>query len=1195
VSVPAKGDSSDSSSPIDPDATIIDFPKPAFDPLATLVDSDATQIDITPVPRSASRTPAPARLRANVPELRPGDVLGGRYEILKLLGEGGMGAVYKAMDRELDRPVALKLIRPELAANPSILARFKQELLLAHRVTHKNVIRIYDLGDTEGVKFITMEFVEGEDLRAILQEKKKFTPQDAVEIIQQVCLALEAAHSVGVIHRDLKPQNIMRDKAGRILVMDFGLARTFGGDGMTQTGALVGTMEYMSPEQALAKDLDQRSDLFTVGLILYELLTGITPFRADSAVASLIKRNSERAIPLSEYDGTIPAALSNIVSKCLERDPSVRYQSAAELLRDLDAWQGNQAAATLGFQPAVEPWGRGIHWPLITGVAAILVLAVAGYMFRGSLFSPAAKKIVSGPVESVAILPFRNASGDPSLDWLGGSVAEMLSTDMGQSSGLRTVSSDRVHQLLRDLRIAPDANLDNNTLGKLGEFSNADQIVWGQYAKFGDTIRIDATVRDLKHQTSIPLKIEAPNEKELLGTIDHLSQSIRGNLALPASVVEELKAQALKPSTQSVRALRYYNEGLQLTREGKNLDAVKQFETATREDPNFSLAYSKLGVTYAILGYGDKALQYSRQAVDLSDRVSPQEKYLILAEDARVSKDTSKAIASYENLAKSLPGDSDVEYALARLYEDSGSFDKARAHYQKLLAADPKNSDALLRIGWVEIRDNNPQGSLDYLNRAFTLSVQLGNDEEKALVLDAMGNAYQHLNKGDDALQNYRQALEIKRRIGNKGGEAETLNLIAQSQEAAGKSIEAIKTYQESIVLRREVGDKVGLGRSLLDIGGLNEGIGHYDEALNLTKEALPLLRDVGDRQNEAACLNNIGWIYLDKADYENAMTYLQQGLQLRQQVGSPADIADSFYNIGETYGRMGQYDQGTSYYLKALDLWRKTGDKRGIAFASYGLGRIFQYQGRYGAALTSAEDALKSWQEVGEGGFWMPEIQGSYGNALNLVGRSDEGEKNLNEALVAARQLKNDPLIAQILNFQGDRLFYRGDLKGSKPLFEQASQVAAHTTDREQILLSKLNLAKLAVKEGRNREAIKVLQPLAQEADRSGLKYISVACSLNLAEALIQSKDYSHARQQLEDSLRTSEKLGLQTFLAESHYLLGDTLRLTGNQAEATHHYAETHRILDDIRKEARRDDVVKRSDLASAYQESARQMNTP
>src|SRR6202050_696413 len=374
VSVPAKGDSSGSHSPIDPDATLVDSSQASSDADATFVESDATLVDVdatrvdvgsvrgSPIPSSGPRNVRP---QVAAPMLQTGDVLGGRYEILQMLGEGGMGAVYKARDRELDRFVALKLIRRELAANPAIVARFQQELLPSHQVTHKNVIRIYDLGDADGLKFISMEFVEGEDLRSLILEKTKFPPEEAVEIIQQVCHALEAAHSVGVIHRDLKPQNIMRDKAGRILVMDFGMARTVEGDGMTQSGALVGTMEYMSPEQAMAGNLDQHSDLFAVGLILYELLTGKMPYKAESALASLIKRTQQRAVPVSEHDDTIPPALSNIVSKCLERDAAVRYQSSAEILRDLDSWQGSRAAATLGFQPAVEPWGRTIHWPML--------------------------------------------------------------------------------------------------------------------------------------------------------------------------------------------------------------------------------------------------------------------------------------------------------------------------------------------------------------------------------------------------------------------------------------------------------------------------------------------------------------------------------------------------------------------------------------------------------------------------------------------------------------------------------------------------------------------------------------------------------------------------------------------------------------------------------------------------------------
>ena len=271
--------------------------------------------------------------------------------------------------------------------------------------------------------------------------------------MQQVCRALEAAHSVGIIHRDLKPQNIMRDKTGRVLVMDFGLARTLEGDGMTQTGALVGTMEYMSPEQALGKDLDQRSDVFALGLIFYELLTGKMPYKADSAVASLIKRTQERAAPVSSHDATIPRPLSNIVSKCMEPDVNLRYQSSAQILADLDAWQGGRAAATLNFSASSKPWGQTIPWHWIGGAVAALVLAIVGFVYRDKLFNAPART-PSGPVVSLAILPFRNASGDPSLDWLGPSVAEMLSTDVGQSAQLRTVSPNVLHQISTDLRIS---------------------------------------------------------------------------------------------------------------------------------------------------------------------------------------------------------------------------------------------------------------------------------------------------------------------------------------------------------------------------------------------------------------------------------------------------------------------------------------------------------------------------------------------------------------------------------------------------------------------------------------------------------------------------------------------------------------------------------------------------------------------
>ncbi len=567
VSVPAKGDSAGSNPAPEPDATLVDFSNSYADPEATMVDAKASYVRKGPPVRPTN--PGPVQTPTSGPVLRTGDVLGGRYEIMQLLGEGGMGAVYKAMDRELNRPVALKLIRPQLAANPSILARFKQELLLAHQVTHRNVIRIYDLGDADGVKFITMEYVEGVDLRHLIQEKKKFSPEEAVQITEQICRALEATHNVGVIHRDLKPQNIMRDRTGRILLMDFGLARTVEGEGMTQTGALVGTMEYMSPEQALAKELDQRSDLFTLGLILYELLTGKAPYGAESAVASLIKRTQERAIPVSDHDGTIPRPLSNIVSKCLERDPKLRYQNAAELLRDLDAYSGKGAAANLQFQPAVEPWGRTIHWPLVTGIITVLVLAIVGYVFRGPLFSSSAKKAATSQALSLAVIPFQNKSGDASWDWLGPSLADMLSTDVGQSAHLRAVSSDRVQQVFHDLRIAQNSIVDPSTLGRVAEFTNADTLVWGQYTKLGDQIRIDATIQDRKHNRTIPVKAEAANQQDLSAAVDRLAAMIRQNLALSPDLVKELQAQSFKPTSTSVDALARLQPGTAVVAPGK--------------------------------------------------------------------------------------------------------------------------------------------------------------------------------------------------------------------------------------------------------------------------------------------------------------------------------------------------------------------------------------------------------------------------------------------------------------------------------------------------------------------------------------------------------------------------------------------------------------------------------------------------
>ena len=1162
---------------------------PTLAPLSPLTSSEMpTLADASPPPRRGAPT---LGVRLAQPVLDTGAVLAGRYQILQTLGEGGMGAVYKARDLELDRMVALKVIRPELAKNPAIIDRFKKELLLSQRVTHRNVIRIYDLGEGDGVKFITMEFIEGQDLRTLIHERAKFPPEEAVEVMEQICLALDAAHQVNVIHRDLKPQNVMRDLSGRILVMDFGLARTFEGDGMTQTGALVGTMEYMSPEQALAKELDQRSDIFSAGLIFYELLTGQMPYRADSALASLIRRTQERAKPISEHDNTIPQNLSNIVSKCLEREPTARYQSAKELFSALEAWQGKRAAGAIAFE-SVKPWGQTIPWQWIGGVAAVLLLAVVGFLFRDKLTAHPDnnKTAATGTSISLAIVPFRNATGDSRLDWLGPSLAEMLTTDVGQSTRLRTVPQDRLQQILSDQRIAPNASLEPTTLRRLAEFSNSDTLVWGQFLKLGEQISIDATVRDLKHDRIVPIKIEAASEKDIPGAVDRLAASIRNSLSVSPDVINELKASAFQPGSRSVAALRNYNQGVQLLREGKNLNAVQEFDSARKEDPGFALAYSRLAEADSALGYDSDAEQASQKAVELSESLPVTEKYVIQAAHARLIKNNQKAIEAYENLAKSMPGDSDIELALASLYTDTGAYDKARAQVSQLLEANPKNGKALWQKGIIEIWNDKPQAALEPLNQAFSLAVQTDNQELKALILQAMGLSYRVMNKPDDAMASYQDAMTINQRLGLKRNLAGNLLEMAIVHNSQGKPAVALDNYNRALRLQREIGMKKEVGDTLIDVGALYQSMGNYPLALQNYKDSLQIQRDAGDENYQALCLNNIGGVYLATGDTDNALTYLQQALHLREKLKVPGDIADTLASLGLVHTTTGKYEEALASFMRALDLRRQGGDARGAAEESHEMGVVFGYQGRFGAAVTSMEDAVKGYRALGDRSSDMADLLTNLAAALAQAGRGSESEPLLKEAQGMAQGLKNQNIQAAILSTLGDVRRYRGEWSTAKDYYNQASRMASRGSDPERRLILKLHLAEVGLAQGQLQGSAHELRNLAQQADGLNLKYLSLLCSVDLAEAMINLKDYSHAQQELEKAMGRSEKLGTRFLSVRIQYLLGSALHRNGKDADAPSHYRQAISLINEMAKEPGAEKLLERFDIRNLYAESTR-----
>jgi serine/threonine protein kinase/Tfp pilus assembly protein PilF len=1108
------------------------------------------------------------------------------------LGEGGMGAVYKAHDRELARDVALKLIRPELAKNPETLARFKQELLLARQVTHRNVIRIFDIGQAGGLKFITMEYLEGLDLRGVLREKGKLAPEEAAKIILQICRALEVAHGEGVIHRDLKPQNIMLDATGRAYVMDFGIARSAYLPGMTQTGALVGTPEYMSPEQAKGEKLDERSDLFSLGVIFYELLTGQSPYHSDTPLATLWRRIQEKAKPLDEIDPTIPKPLSDIVAKALEIEPNDRFSSATEFAQHLESWIGDPTtsqstrptlASTTLPVPAPEPLKPGLPWKWIAVAALSLIAIGGGWVFKSRTPSGTATSATSkGPDISLAILPFHNKSTDQSIDWLGPSLAKMLSTDVGQSARMRIVSSDRVFQIMKDLRISSNTDMDQDTLRQVAELSNADTLVWGQYSKDGGQIHISAQLEDLKRHRSIPFQASAANEAAVVGTVTQLAHSIQQNLSLSSSALKELNAAAFAPSSQSAEALKSFNQGQELARQGNYIEAVKQFESATKADPNFALAFSMLAQTYERLGYGKQAEQSASKSVELSANLAPVEKYLIQATNARIGNNYQNALDAYNKLAALMPNDAQIHFDLGELYQIHGDFDKAHEQYAETLQLDPKHIEALRNIGNVESDRGNPKGSLDYLNRALSLAVELDDRQGKAIVLHNLGEAYKLLNRPQDALQNFQQSLEIRQQIGDKKGMADNLDQIASVYSSLGKSAEAEKTYKQELDIRQALGDQDGLGGLLANYGLLLLNSGRYEDALSKTKQSLQIEMQLGNQPNQVKCLLNIGLIYTQMAKFDDALMYHQRAVDLLQNVQLPGILATELNNAGLAYFMIGQYDQALHNYMRALEEARKVGDKTVIAESSDSVAELFAIQGRLGAALNAQEDALKNAQQLEhQEDPAVVEIQADYAHILDQLGRGQEAQKPLEESLAAARSAQDDYLVAKILNFQGDNAYYRGDLKAAAPFFDRAQQAATKARDRIQSLSARLNAAKVSVKEGRGAAAVATLKGLRKEADALAVKYLTTKCSLVLGEALLQARDYVQAQDELESTIRKSEDLGMKSLLPEAHYLLSEVMRKRDNNAEADHHLQQARELVEQMRQESKTDSLLQRSDL--------------
>jgi len=775
--------------------------------------------------------------------LIPGTLLARRYEILGLLGEGGMGAVYKAKDRELDRLVALKVIRPELASNPDILQRFKQEILLSSKVTHRNVVRIYDLGEAEGLKFITMEYVEGKDLRQKLRQEGKLGVGEAIDIMMQVFRGLSAAHREGIIHRDLKPGNIMQDATGRVVVMDFGLARSVATDGMTQTGMMVGTMEYMSPEQALAKNLDARSDIFTVGLIFYELLAGKMPYEADSVVASLLKRSREPAASVSSHNNAIPRSLSSIVAKCLELEPELRYQSADEALAALGNWQEKGAGEALRF-PEIRPWARGIPWPLVGAVAAVLILAVSGFLLRNKLFGPSGGA-AKAPI-SVLVADFENNTHDSLFD---DTLEPMVNVALEGASFVNAYNRGTARRLASKLPNS-SGKLDENAARLVAVNEGIAVVVTGSLSNRGDGYAVSVKAVDaVTGKTLTSANANSGNKDELLLDIPKIAAPIRKALgdATPESVQLEQLAGAF--STSSLAAVHQYGIAMDQLLAGKSQEAIDSFSNAIELDPNFARAYGGMASAYGNLGRTQDAEKYVKLAMAHVDRMTERERYRVRGLYYFATSNYPKCIEEYGELLKRFPADDSAWANIAACYLSVRRIPEAVTAAQRAVEIVPKGAVQRVVLSFYS---------------SYNGDFATGEREARtALKLNSSSQAYLALAEAQLGLGQMAQAAEtyhMMEKIDTLGATLAASGL-ADVASYEGRYAEAVQTLEQGIAADLAAKNADSAAEKLATIAQLQLLRGQKGPAVAAATKAVSISQSVPVRVLAAVALLEAGEI----------------------------------------------------------------------------------------------------------------------------------------------------------------------------------------------------------------------------------------------------------------------------------------------------------------------------------------------